>query len=315
MSTSSLLGAGAKPSKGTDHIGKQRITGCFGLLQRIRNRLLREKEWCIAFVDNTLEDVLAGKPLKTVPLRHDCKGRWFADPFILRADDTEIVLLVEDYDLQEKKGRISKLTVAREGYRLKQVDILLDLPHHLSFPYIIQREGNVYFMPESLRNKGLTIYRLDEATNTCEEVRTLTQTQLSDAIFAHFIGDDCLIATEYPNDGSRLCVFKENTQANFMLHHSFHFPNGTARNAGDFFRYDTRLFRPAQDCGSYYGKGVVIQEVIWQDNQPCFREVRRLYSSDSRYPSRLHTFNVLNDIMVVDMADWDYPQWVRKMVL
>ncbi len=314
MSTSSLFGTGAESGKGTAHIGKQRITGCVGLLHRIRNRLLREKEWCIAFVDNTLEDVLAGKPLKTVPLRHDCKGRWFADPFILRTDENEIVLLVEDYDTKQKKGRISKLTIARQGYRLLRVDILLDLPHHLSFPHIIQRDGEVLFMPEALRSKGLTIYRLDEKNNVCEEVETLTQVQLSDAIFAHFIEEECILATEYPDDGNKLRVFRRDENGRFGIWQSFDFPDGTARNAGDFFQFDNQLYRPAQDCGIYYGHGVVLQSIDERGDEVRFQEVRKLYSANRRFSSRLHTFNVYQDTIVVDMADWNFP-YIAKGIL
>lgn len=290
------------------------IRDILNVLHRIRNCLLREQEWCIAFVDNTLEDVLAGKPLKTVPLRHDCKGRWFADPFILRTDENEIVLLVEDYDTKQKKGRISKLTIARQGYRLLRVDILLDLPHHLSFPYVIQRDGEVLFMPEALRSKGLTVYRLDEKNNVCEEVETLTQEQLSDAIFTHFIEEECILATEYPDDGNKLRVFRRDENGRFGIWQSFDFPDGTARNAGDFFQFDNRLYRPAQDCGMYYGQGVVIQEIMQQGRTPCFKEVCRLYSSNDCYPSRLHSFNVLNSTIVVDMADWNFPRIAKRIL-
>ena len=53
--------------------------------------------WNIGFVENTLDGVINGEPLKIKWLNHECKDRWFADPFILDVTDDKIYVLVEEY--------------------------------------------------------------------------------------------------------------------------------------------------------------------------------------------------------------------------
>ena len=104
------------------------------LLKTIKNALCRllQARWAVAFwVDGRL--MVVGNPYR---------DRWFADPFIVDADDKAITLLVEDFSLQTLKGSISELTIDRATWKICQRRPVLEEPLQLSFPYIVRREGD-----------------------------------------------------------------------------------------------------------------------------------------------------------------------------
>ena len=124
-------------------------------------RSIMQGVWNIGFVENTLDEVIDGKSLKINWLKHDCKDRWFADPFILDVTDDKIYVLVEEYYYPHKRGRLAMLTVDRASNTLLKVDTILELDSHLSFPAIIRRDGKILVYPENFKGGGLKLYELD----------------------------------------------------------------------------------------------------------------------------------------------------------
>lgn len=51
--------------------------------------------WNIALCDTPVDDTIKGKELRLRWLKHKHKESWFADPFILRADDEVVEFLVD----------------------------------------------------------------------------------------------------------------------------------------------------------------------------------------------------------------------------
>lgn len=52
---------------------------------------LSSERWNIGFINNSLQSVIDGEPISVRWMNHNIKNSWFADPFILRADDNEII--------------------------------------------------------------------------------------------------------------------------------------------------------------------------------------------------------------------------------
>ena len=63
-------------------------------------------DWEIAFPDNTLESIVRGDAFKVHLMKHSYRDRWFADPFILDVNDSEIILLAEEVEDKMQKGVI-----------------------------------------------------------------------------------------------------------------------------------------------------------------------------------------------------------------
>ena len=112
------------------------------IIRKIRG-VLQSSYWNIGFVEEDIKEVLNSDYLHIHWLHHPYKDRWFADPFFLRVDDTHIVLLAEEFCYASKKGRIAKLVIKREGYLLEEMKIILELPSHLSFPFIFRKDDDI----------------------------------------------------------------------------------------------------------------------------------------------------------------------------
>ena len=92
--------------------------------------------WRIGFLQNTLEEVIAGAEPEIKWMRAKHQDGWFADPFVLKVTDSSISLLAEEFRYKTGKGRIVRLDIDRETLTLETVTPLID-GCHLSFPFII----------------------------------------------------------------------------------------------------------------------------------------------------------------------------------
>ena len=100
-------------------------------LQSLRS--LNRNRWNLAFFEEaSLKNVLSGDYSSVKWMRYADKTRWYADPFILRVTEDEIILLVEELSYEINRGRIAKLVVDRRTFKLLSMKIILDLLISLS---------------------------------------------------------------------------------------------------------------------------------------------------------------------------------------
>lgn len=221
------------------------------------------------------------------------KDSWFADPFILAETDTHVHILVEEFFYADNKGRISKLIVNRDNWKLEQIIPVIEIQTHLSFPAYYQENGKVYIYPESTKSGKLTLYEYDERCGSTTPVRVLSESPLADAVIFDDGEKPCIMATTSPNDnGNTLDFYPLGSGPAPGPEKRVSFKTRIARNAGIPFTARGRLFRPAQDCTKRYGSCVVIQECVKEGDSFQFNEIRRFYSPLFKYNVGFHTFNV-----------------------
>ncbi|WP_198024318.1 glucosamine inositolphosphorylceramide transferase family protein [Asaia astilbis] len=82
-----------------------------------------------------------------------------ADPFGVWHEGLLHVFL-EIYDYRNRIGEI-ELFVYDRSFRLIRNEIVLREPWHLSYPQVIEAEGDFWMLPEAHRSKGQTLYRAE----------------------------------------------------------------------------------------------------------------------------------------------------------
>ena len=112
-------------------------------------RELRHNFWNLGFIEEGLADTLKNKNPKIHWVKKRINDRWFADPFILDVTESEIIILAEEYCYDIRRGRIARVVIDCKTFEEKGFEIILDLPTHLSFPFIIRQNGKVYLIPEN----------------------------------------------------------------------------------------------------------------------------------------------------------------------
>jgi hypothetical protein len=276
---------------------------------------LSDERWNIGFIHNDLDSVMNGDPIHVNWVKHHYKDSWFADPFILDVTDTDIIVLVEEWYKPIRRGRISKLIIDRNTFVLKDLQVVLQLDTHLSFPVIERREDGVYIYPENGESGNLSIYRYNVQNSNCTKVGALCDDAVEDAICTELFGEKLMFATPRTNpNGKELSIYSWDSQMKrFILKEKEYFKENVARMAGNFFEYKGKLYRPTQECNVQYGHAVTLQEVNHENGKWTFNEVRRMCSVNKRLSVGMHTFNMYKGMIVTDALGFDR-MWMRRIL-
>ena len=280
------------------------------ILGKIRS-YANQSHWNIGFVEEDIHKVLTAGRLDIHWMKHDYRDRWFADPQLLSVTESEIVVLVEEFAYSNNRGRIAKLTVDRSNYTLREMKVILDLPTHLSFPFIYRKGGDIYLMPENCKSDATKIYRYNPATDELTKVSNVTSLPIADAVLtATPDGKEYLLSTKEPmqnKDRLQVYTFHPDMLAiDDIPVQDITFPSNIARNAGEVFEVDGIRYRPAQDCNKCYGNGIVLQRVEYADGRFAITDVNAFHSDYPEMDMGYHTFNIKNGLIVVDGHGYDH---------
>lgn len=280
--------------------------------------ILRSDMWNLGFVTDDVADVIKSNHLNIQWMKHEYKDRWFADPYLLEVTDKQIVVLVEEFCYKIRKGRIAKLVISRPDYVLQDMKIILELPTHLSFPVIYEKDGQVYVMPENSESGGINIYRYNTETERLDLVHEVGHLPLTDATIVKLhSGEEFVFSTKLPDpNGNELEIYPfdgESMKMDVKSLAAVSFPSNIARNAGDAFYIGEQMFRPAQDCNKCYGNGLNIQQINRIGDKFLFTTVAEFHSDNPNYGLGYHTLNMKNGLIVVDGHCLRFPRMVKLL--
>ena len=292
------------------------------LILNIWFRLVKQSYY-IGFVNRADLDLTdAERHSKTKWLKTlNYKGSWFADPFILNSNGSELEVLAEEFVSRLNRGIISLLKIKREGneYVLISSTPILELTTHLSFPNYINEGGKTYVYPENYESGSLFIYEYDSAKKKLINPRKLVDAPLVDSAIVKYGESYFLFGTI--NDGSGLDTTKkvEIYKASTLLGEYKHIQTiinekREERGAGAIFRdKNDRIIRPVQCCNRSYGESLKLKQIIFSDEIKEI-EVKHLMPDNNQLNSLcLHTFNQFDDIIVIDGEEYLHPIWGRKI--
>ena len=285
---------------------------------------IEDSRFELAFIDNTLDDVISGKHLSFKRVKHAYTDRWFADPFIIGVSykqhndgskkPDKIDLLVEDFRYSEKKAVISKLTIDAHSMRIVRLKEVLRLTSHLSFPIFYKQNDNkgkehIYVYPENGSGFGLRLYEYLPKDEIMKPLEVISKRPLADTVLVRLFGDQIMLTTELPNpNGNLLEIFRQNDEGAYELSQTFLFPENIARGAGNILFHKGHIYRPAQECNHTYGHAISLQEILKNtDGSFNFKEVRRIVPPTLSFCYGIHTFNSYDGIIVTDLKYFSHP--------
>lgn len=255
-------------------------------------------------------------------LKHNYTEGWFADPFILKADDKYIELLVEEFNYKLRRGRIDKLIVSVPDYSLEDMHVVLQLDTHLSYPAIYRENGLLYIYPENAESGKITLYTFDEKASTLLNPITILTEPLVDVIIRKIAHQYYLFGTYYGSltDNDTLHIYMSDSLLGpYKQYDIIKFGNFSARGAGDWIEINANtVIRPCQDGANLneYGKGLVFHNFTMKNGKMHFEEISRIYPQDTIYNLGLHTYNYLGDLGVTDGIRYRRPilaQYMNKV--
>lgn len=252
-------------------------------------------------------------PHELFTLLPDDGQRYYADPFVIAHDSWHHVF-IEELPYATGRGVISHFVIDRDG-AASQPRIVLEAPHHLSYPQVFRHDGQIWMLPEASAAGRLDLYRAERFPDRWVKHATLIDEPLHDStFFTH--GGRLWISAGMTLPGA-------STWDTLALYHAERLDGPwtphpmnpvlvdarAARPAGELYRLRGELWRPAQDCTGGYGSAVTLNRVDALDEMQ-FRQtlVTTLSFGPTSSARATHTLNYARGIEVIDVFKPRQPQ-------
>ncbi|ALV06861.1 glucosamine inositolphosphorylceramide transferase family protein [Roseateles depolymerans] len=256
--------------------------------------------------------------IQWMPLAGD--WQYYADPFGLREGD-RLHVFVEHFDYRSKKGELRRLTLDLATGTWTAPVCVLQLPCHLSYPFVLQHEGQWWMVPESSQAGEIALYRADGPSEDPTSRWTRVGPLLADVpgVDASLIQHDGRWWMFYAVIGPH----KKDQRELHVAHApeltgpwSVHPANpvltseqGARPGGTPFVGRDGKIHLPVQDRRFGYGSGARLVRV--DGLSPSAIEVQDLgtrYTGDlahSDFPDGLHTLTACGDVTLLDVKRID----------
>jgi hypothetical protein len=293
-------------------------------LTRVWQGLFRHVRWNIGIVYAPIATFLESDARPVVSwLPPPKQGKFLADPFGIKING-RLYILCEEFDYRKNRGRIVSIEPER-GAPSVNVQPVIELPVHVSYPFLFELRGDIYCIPETRQAREIALYRAKEFPHKWIK---------SASLISNFSGID---ATVFQHDGRwwLSCMSGGSnilSQQFFLFHaqdilgpwkpHSCN-PIKTdsrfSRPGGTPFVHARDLYRPSQDCSRGYGGGIILNRVTKLtptefEEQPTARVTPDAHGP---YPDGLHTLSAVGDVTLIDgmRRRFDYSAFRRNMRL
>jgi hypothetical protein len=265
------------------------------------------KQWTIGIAKGKLDDILnnqlASLHFKWIDIPNP--EVFVADPFVLELPSGEIHVLAEHIQ-QPNYGKLISYRFNKELV-LQEEKIILDTGKHLSYPFILEENGEIFIIPESAMANGVFAYPYNpNEMSLGEPITLISDKPLLDSTLIFHDGKWWLFATKKgPYSNSELFIYHA---ADWRGPYQSHEMNPVkkdddgSRPAGKIYKKGDDLFRPAQNCKEYYGKSVTLYKIQTLTPKTYvetpFVELKADIHQKNKYG--LHTINLSGSVIVVD---------------
>ena len=265
------------------------------------------EDWNTAIIDQSLENILKNNLLNTDKLKirwlPKPKNRIFsADPFIFTDKNGNSNLLYEDYDYRARKGKISSTIINNEN----KTSVAIEEDFHLSFPFILNHNNNIYCIPESFEKNQIRLYKLDETSNKFQFIKPLIEnTAAVDPILFKHKNLWWLFFTKKDLPSVNLyAYYSKEFDGNFKEHKNnpIKIDIRSSRSAGAPFYFNGMFCRPVQDCAKTYGDKIHINKI--EKLSPTEFSEKTIETimpvENSKFCKGIHTINSDGKYTVID---------------
>lgn len=252
--------------------------------------------------------------------------RFYADPFPL-VHRGRTILFLEEYPHATGKGVVSAVAFGPDGPEGVPVRVLEEA-HHLSYPFVFERDGAHWMIPESGDNGTVDLYRATAFPGGWVKHATLIAgVTASDATLLERDGRWWLFATvcaHGPGESARAVRGAYSDALHLWSAPDFRGPwtphprnpvlidFGAARPAGRIVLRDGALIRPAQDCRRGYGEALSLARIDRLDMAGYAQTVETTLRAGAGFPGhRFHTLNRTDDFEFVDGSGAAPRRWFR----
>jgi hypothetical protein len=266
--------------------------------------LYRHDGWGIGLIHADPSVLLSGgtPPIAWLPI--DGRRAFAADPFLIEENGV-LFCFFESLPYATDRGKICYVRV--DGSARPAVHDAIDLPYHLSYPFLLRHDGEILCIPEAGASGRVSAFAAREFPGGWQEKRTLIDgfAGVDPTIFEHD-GRWWMLATDGRagwNEELHLW-YADELFGTWRPHPGNPVKRGLAgtRPAGAPFTVGGRLYRPAQDCTLRYGRRLIVNEIVELSPQHFAERAVSIVEPDpaGRFPDGMHTANACGAVIAVD---------------
>lgn len=289
------------------------------IVQKIYHLCYNAPHWKVGWRETGGRDLLdlRAHPQTGWQVLPDDGSRFYADPFPILYQG-KVTLFVEDYIHRLGRAIISAVPFGPSG-PIGRPEPVLDLPYHLSYPFVFERDGAVWMVPESCANRTVDLYRATAFPGGwVKEATLLSDVVASDATLVEHDGRWWLFATVRDDGGAFSDALHLWSAPDFRGPWTPHPKNpvlvdiASARPAGRMVERDGQLLRPVQDCRRSYGAALGIARVAHLDLNGMEQTVETILTPGTLWDGRkLHTLNEAGGLEFIDGSALA-PRWKQR---
>ena len=224
----------------------------------------KEGRWFVAIRPNEGKSVTDPGGLDLTGFREVLlpNGMEMADPFLAEHDGCTYLLFEEIP--ATRRGRLRGVEVFEDG-SCSEVKMILERDYHLSYPCVVEDDGELFLLPETADAGKVELYRftrfpweIDPKPRTLAEDLTVVDTTP-----IRHEGRWYFFTTTKQPFLETLLFWADRLDGVWNLHPASPISVSVrnSRSAGNLFWRDGRLYRPTQDCSVRYGYAMRVNEV------------------------------------------------------
>ncbi|WP_338696893.1 hypothetical protein V5279_10045 [Bradyrhizobium sp. 26S5] len=188
---------------------------------------------------------------------------YLADPFPFSHHGQDFIF-VEQYSYRKKRGCIAVARVTPDG-TTSAPRIVLEEPHHLSYPFVFERDGQIWMIPESGEASNVCLYRAIEFPyRWTREACPIDRVEAYDCTPLFRNGRSWFFVTPRRWRSSAWDVLEvyhaEGLTGTWVPHaaNPILIDASLSRPAGAFIEHGGQILRPVQNCSRGYGDAITL---------------------------------------------------------
>ena len=261
-----------------------------------------EKAWAVAWRFDTSLSLLDKEEANFTVMPDDGR-RYYADPFPFHRNGQNF-LFVEEFPYATQRGFISLIEFDAQGNALPPRPILEE-PHHLSYPFVFDYNGEIWMIPESGAAKNICLYRADPFPYKWKREAVLIDgIRGYDSTLMRYDGRFWLFVCEsgyHSSSWDILSLFHAEKLLGPWRPHAQNpvlIDAALSRPAGAIFKREGFHMRPVQDCSQYYGGALILSRLETLSHDSFSQTpVGRIDCG----PYGCHTYNYAAGLEVIDV--------------
>lgn len=233
------------------------------------------------------------------------------DPFVFEYQG-KTYIFAETYDAFRSRGTIGYCRW--DGKKFSKWKQIIIEPYHLSYPFVLCKDGQIYIIPESFLNGDVHAYRAVNFPDKWERTETLVDdVKFVDTTF--FESDDFHYAFTYniaPHKKQLLLFKLSSLKLSECECKLITTDDSCARPGGRVFKHNGNLIRVSQNCDGEYGKAITFSQMnknFWEsfdEEQICYIGVGDVRLNRPLDYVGIHTYTATEHFEVIDLKGYHY---------